>query len=474
MALQTDRDKVAHLLRRFGFGASEAELDYYAQGGVEAAIDRLLNFVAVEEGFEVPLDDLRQPNGNINVRVLQMWWLLRMVATRRPLQEKLTLFWHDHFATSAAKVDVVPAMHAQNETLRAGCAARFEDLLTQVSKDPAMLYWLDNQLNVKGKPNENFAREVMELFTLGVGNYSEKDVQEAARAFTGWDFGSGPRGLRREKPIRGARFVFRPLQHDDGPKEVLGNKGRFGGEDVIGILCGHPRTPIYLATKMWEWFAYPNPDPKLVDRLAKRFRDSGLEIKALVRAIMESPEFFSPKAARAVYKTPLDFCVSTLRQLGYGRRVVEALAGETENKLRRLAPMAVVHNATKAMGMEVFFPPDVAGWEGGASWISSATMVERIKWADRLFAAPAAGSAPARRVPSLNFPAATLFDSSDPAAAARALASVFDADLPAAKMRQLEAAAREASGGTVDARSAGAVALAVCRLIFGSPEFQMA
>lgn len=467
MALQTEREKTAHLLRRFGLGASEAELDYYGEGGHKKAIDRLLDFEKVEEGFDIPIEAFAVNQNFVNLRGLQMWWALRLVGTRRPLQEKLTLFWHDHFATSAAKVDVAPAMHAQNEVLRQHCAGRFQTLLTEASKDPAMLYWLDNQFNVKGKPNENFAREVMELFTLGIGHYTEEDIQEAARAFTGWTFGVGPRGQRAQKPFRRARFVFRQADHDDGEKAILGSKGKFDGDDVLGLLCGQPRTAAYISLKMWEWFAYPKPEPAIVDRIAKRFRESGLEIKVLVRAIMESPEFYSSKAERAIVKSPVDFCVSTYRQLGIGERLVGTFKENIEDpqRLRAIGPVNAVMTSTKAMGMELFFPPDVDGWPHGADWISSATMVERIKWADRLFGAGGRG-APAR-VPVFDL----VGEERMPSGVVQKLCSVFDAQLTASKVRQLEDAAH-AVGSEVTPRNAGAIASAVCRLLFGSPEFQ--
>ena len=236
----TEREKTAHLLRRFGLGASEAEVDYYGADGLQGAIDKLLDYDAVDEGFPITLQDFANNNGNVNVIGLQMWWYLRLLATRRPLEQKLTVFWHDHFATSAAKVDVTVPMHDHIETLRENASGRFLDLLSAVSTDQAMLYWLDNNENVSGSPNENFAREVMELFTLGVDNgYTEKDVQEAARAFTGWTFGVGRGGRFRQtrKPNRGSRFFNVARRHDAGMKTVLGRTGYFNGDDVLRILC---------------------------------------------------------------------------------------------------------------------------------------------------------------------------------------------------------------------------------------------
>src|SRR5579862_1345225 len=188
MALQTERQKGAHLLRRFGLGASEAELDYYLKdGGLNGAIEKLLNYENTDEGFKLDVDSFRNgKNNNINPQSVAVWWTARMLITQRPLQEKMTLFWHNHFATSGEKVTPGSMMYVQNDLLRQYATGNFREMLMAVSKDPAMLFWLDNQYNVKGKPNENFAREVMELFTLGIGNYTEQDIREGARAFTGW------------------------------------------------------------------------------------------------------------------------------------------------------------------------------------------------------------------------------------------------------------------------------------------------
>ncbi len=479
--LRTDREKVAHLLRRFGLGASEAEVDYYGAGGLKSAIDKLLDYDKADEGFDVPISKFaQQDNGRLNIRGVQAWWILRLLATRRPLQEKMTLFWHDHFATSASKVNVPPMMYQQNETLRANATGRFQDLLLSVSQDPAMIFWLDNQYNVKGKANENFAREIMELFTLGLGHYSEEDIQEAARAFTGWN-------LRRNRPAadqqdgnyRFAEFQFRPLLHDTGTKSVLGNKGPFGGEEVVGILCGNPQTSIYLATKIWEWFAYANPEPALIERLAGSFRSNGLQIKLLLRSVMESPEFYSDKAFRAVYKTPVDFVLATVRQLGIGEALIEQLkAAESQQAGRRYQGSVIaLQQAIDGLGMELLFPPDVAGWDGGAAWVTSATMVERIGWADRLFGvAPAQAPAKGQRVRAqLRYPALGLFaQDPTPQGIAKKMVSVFDAPIPESKMPLLVGAAEKASGGRVTAQNANQAASAVCKLIFGSPEFQMA
>lgn len=480
MAPMTEREKIAHLLRRFGLGASEAEMEYYGKDGFKGAIDKLLNYESVEDKF-IPIEAFRnEQNNNVPMPLLIIWWIARLAGTHRPLQEKMTLFWHDHFATSGQKVTAVPMMVTQNELLREHATGNFKTMLTEVSKDPAMLFWLDNQFNVKGKPNENFAREIMELFTLGVGNvYTEKDIQEAARAFTGWTIGrraGRPAQQSANGRLRaGTVFQFNQAQHDNGEKTVLGSTGDLNGDDVIAILCGKPQTAQYLTHKIWEWFVYEKPEKRLVDRFAQKFLDSGLEIKVLLRAIMESPEFVSEKATRAVYKNPVDFCVATLRQLGVGEFVLNSeLDAEGRMPRQRLAPIAAAAQAMKSMGMELFMPPDVAGWEGGASWISSATMVERMGWADRMFPIRAPGQQASRRA-AFNFPIGSLI-SADPTPEnlVKTMVSVFDAPLSQAKQDALLAAARKHGTRYTTTQSGQAAANAVAKLIFGSPEFQFA
>jgi len=462
--LETEQQKIAHLLRRFAFGASEAELTYYGQGGLPGAIDKLLGYESVDEGFSVTPDALANAkNGKLKIEAVQEWWLMRMVATRRPLQEKMTLFWHNHFATSADKVTSPYMMLAQNEILRAGATGKFQDLLLNVSKDPAMLLWLDNQFNVKGHPNENFAREVMELFTMGIGHYSEHDIQESARAFTGWGFGkkNGRTNPNAKKPAKNQVFVDRVDQHDHGVKEVLGNRGDFDGDDLIGILCGNPRASRFLTNKIWEWFAYPNPDNELIERLAEPFYRNGMSIRFLLRSIMESPEFYSPQAYRTIYKNPVDFAVTTVRQLGFG-----ATALDDNNYKIGVRPATALRIATKGMGMDLMWPPDVSGWKSGPTWVSTATIVERIHWAQILF--DRAEVSVKKRQFTIGSDATNLFAQDRSAEGiARRLASIFDADLPASRLANLSQAARSASSG-----DSNDIAASVTRLIFAAPEFQ--
>ncbi len=471
MALRNDRDKTAHLLRRFGLGASEAEVDFFSKGGYPAAVDRLL---AYEDAPEVEIDPetFRNAQGILNLPAARAWWHARILTTRRPLEQALTLFWHHHFATSAEKVDVGPTMVRHVETLRRGAKGRFIDLLLAVSKDPAMLYWLDNHLNEKGKPNENFAREVLELFTLGIGHYTEGDVKEAARAFTGWTFGVRVGGRVREgaKPRATSQFQFVAAQHDDGIKTILGNRGPFDGEDVLGILAGRPETALFLTRKVWEWFVYPDPEPALIDRIARQWRAQGLDTAWLVKTIALSPEFVSDRAFRAVVKNPVQFCASTLRQLGVGQRVADSLAaaeGSDAGLRRAIAPAAIAAQTTRSMGMDLLYPPDVAGWKIGEAWVSTATMVERMKWAGRLFGGTAG--------PGLNLPAAAYLEGAGtPEALVERILSLFDAPIPVAKRGPLLAAARDGIAAGASRGTVQTAAQEVTRLVFGSPEFQFA
>ncbi|HLO97619.1 MAG TPA: DUF1800 domain-containing protein [Fimbriimonas sp.] len=487
----TDRDKVAHLLRRFGFGASEAELDYYSKNGLSGAINLLLEYEKVEDVFTFNPMEWANQQRVVNLRVMQGLYAARMICTLRPLEEKMTLFWHNHFATSSSKVENSYVMANHIEMLRTNAMGKFGTLLEAASKDVAMIYWLDAQENVVGQANENFAREVMELFTLGIGHYSEQDVQEAARAFTGWTYGGGIRA-RGDAPNRNDRYVFVPNRHDGGPKRVLGAEGRLTGEDVLKTLCQQEQTSKFITTKLWSWFAYENPEEAVVNRISKAFRESDLDIKVLVRAVMEAPEFYSEKAVRRVIKNPIDFVVSTVRQLGLGQQIIERIKDGIANPIvneqnglnikltRALGPAFAVHSSATSMGMELMTPPDVSGWRTGSYWITSATMVERMKWADKLFAtafAPGGGGGGGgiqNRNPQVGFQAFDVIgDAPSAAAAVDTLLSLFDVKISDAKKKGLLEAATPHFGTRLNQRSANDLAKAVCKLVFSSPEFQV-
>lgn len=468
MALTTEREKIAHLLRRFGLGASEAEIEFYGRDGYRGAVDRLLASDGHDEGLTLELGDVtKDKNGRLNMPGAVNWWATRMLTTRRPLAEKMTLFWHDHFATSASKVKGGAIMANQNLVFREKGLGTFRDLLKSVSKDPAMIVWLDSAENRRGRANENFAREAMELFTLGIGHYTEADVKEAARAFTGWS-------LQRGKPAdsmmmsaapAAPAFRFRPLFHDDGPKTVLGRTASFDGDELLDYLCDQVRTSEYLTEKIWAWFAYPEPEPALVRRIASGWRQDGLQIKSLLKAVMLAPEFVSAKADRAVVKSPADFVVPAMRALGVGALVQNALGPGKDGR----SPAAqVVSTTMKNMGMSLMYPPDVAGWDGGSAWITSAGMAERIVLSDRIFGTMK-GKGPRMAYPAL----ALLGSDPTPRGVVKRLLGVYDAPLKVERQKILVSAAERVMADGLTLRTAPTVAATLTKLIFASPEFQM-
>ena len=356
MALDNARSQVAHLLRRAGFGATEAELDQYSQLGFAGALDRLLNPEQVDDsaldGLLAPLaGDLSNPK---KIEPAKFWWFNRMLYTQRPLQEKLTLFWHNHFATANSKVGNAVLMLQQIQLFRDNGFGDFETLLQKVTRDPAMQIWLDNRLNRKGAPNENYAREVQELFTVGIGNYTEQDIHEAARAFTGHSLN------------KTLNYVFNQGQHDNGQKTFQGQTGDFNADDILAILVRNPATARFITTKLFSWFVYENPDPSTIDRLANTFVSSNFDIRSVLQDIFTGPEFLSPQAFHGQIKQPVDFVIGSLKSLN-----VQNVGPDATQVLRR-------------MGQDLLNPPDVSGWKGGSAWINSSTLFERFNWADRL------------------------------------------------------------------------------------------
>ncbi|MCA0361176.1 MAG: DUF1800 domain-containing protein [Armatimonadetes bacterium] len=475
MPLKTESEKVAHLLRRFGLGASEAELDFYGDSGYAGAVEKLLSYESREDSIILDELLLRDNDGRViqNPRLAQVATYAYFLATSRPLEAKMTLFWHDHFATSAQKVSNGPTMYRHLNLLRENATGNFYEFLVAVSKDPAMLYWLDNHLNLKGRANENFAREVMELFTLGVGNYTEKDIQEAARAFTGWTYGlrRGARiaPAREEVPNARSVYLFDEPNHDFGSKTFFGKTGNWNGDDILRMLSEMPRTAYYLTEKIWEWFVYPKPSKAVVEKHAALFQKSGLEIKALVKSIMLDPEFVSDRAERAIIKNPIDYCASMIRQMGLGAPIVQNInaARESGGNIQRggMLSAARTNQSTSTMGMVLLEPPDVAGWPAQEQWISTATMIERITWGSELFMG--ANGRPTA------YPAFSLFAANPTTAGViNALCSLFDVTLPAAKRQVILDAVAEKSGGSVTRQNANQIAADAMKLICATPEFQ--
>ena len=284
----------------------------------------------------------------LETRRVGYWWAERMLDTNRPLQEKMALFWHGHFATAQNKVRDYRKMIVQIETFERHATGNFGELLVAVAQDPGMLYYLDAGVNVKGAANENFAREVMELFTMGVGNYTEMDVREAARAFTGWNF-------------ENLDFVVNVGQHDDGEKTFLGRTGDFDGVDVLHIILEQPITAEYIASKIYRFFVREDPSPALQAELGAVFRDNHYELKPLMRTIFLSRDFYSEASYGAHIKGPVEHVVTMLKHLG-----AEDVPGVPD-----------FNSTTIALGQHLLNPPSVAGWAQGRAWITPALLQER-------------------------------------------------------------------------------------------------
>src|SRR5579884_678240 len=326
MALDNVRSQVAHLLRRAGFGATPAELDQYTALGFAGVVDRLLHPEQVDDSATdqqvAPLalsTDATDPTARKEIENAKFYWLNRMLYTQRPLQEKMTLFWHNHFATADSKVANAVLMLQQMQLFRDNGLGSFQTLLQNVTRDPAMLIWLDNRLNRKGAPNENYAREVQELFTVGIGNFTEQDVHEAARAFTGYTLD------------KSFNSVFNAKLHDSGMKTFHGQTGPFDADDVLGILVQSPACAQFITTKLFTYFVYDNPDPSTISRLSNTFASSGFDIRSVLQDIFTGPEFLSPQAYHAVIKQPVDVVVGSLKSLN-----VQNVGPDATQALRRM------------------------------------------------------------------------------------------------------------------------------------------
>jgi uncharacterized protein (DUF1800 family) len=367
-------DDARHLLSRTALGATPAEIHAIETLDQAVAVDRQLgkfhpqaatpapNWVnespalvrqqqqaaQAKKGVDGKLLKNAQPIQE-QARELRNWWVSEMLVTDQPLVERMTLFWHNHFTSSLQKVRFAPSLYWQNVLFRHEAFGNFATLLKGVARDPAMLIYLDGVRSVPSQPNENFARELLELFTLGEGHYTEADIKAAARAFTGWS-------IDRET----GRFQPHPQLHDGGEKTFLGQTGRFGGDDVIAILLRHPRTAETIVEKLWHEFVSLKPDPAEVKRLAASFRNGGYEMKPLLRALFLSPAFRDPANRAALIKSPVDLVVGTVRLLG--------MPVPEKTQLVRMM---------QGLGQVPFDPPNVKGWAGGESWITTYTLLLR-------------------------------------------------------------------------------------------------
>ncbi|HEX7954738.1 MAG TPA: DUF1800 domain-containing protein [Burkholderiales bacterium] len=393
---QWNRERAAHLLERAGFGATPQEIDEFAAMSPQAAVQRLVysknipndlpafDHSGVHDAGLEPFPPSRpaatdlaketgesmgirvKPSGNrrlqpvankffywlrasrLETNRVAYWWANRMLATHRPLEEKMALFWHGHFATSEEKVRDYRKMLKQNELFRAQGTGNFRDLLIGVAQDPAMLAFLDAGVNVKGAPNENFAREIMEMFSMGVGNYSETDIREAARAFTGWNFVD-------------MDFVVSTDKHDAPTKTVLGKQGNFDGVDVIDVILSQPVTSEYVAGKIYRFFVRDDLSPELRARLGARLRASNYEIAPLLETIFLSKDFYSPASTATHIKSPVELVISTYKKMG----------------LREVPGVPDFNELTESLGQKLLFPPTVAGWANGRSWITPGLLLAR-------------------------------------------------------------------------------------------------
>ena len=377
---------MAHLMRRAGFGATRDEIERRIETGYEETVEELLYPSGagrlgddVIRRYHVDIHESRVPFAPATE------WVYRMVTTDCPLEEKIALFWHGIFATGFSKTQQSRSLAVQIDMFRRFGLGRFDDLLLEVAKDPTMIIWLDNQDNHRDAINENFGRELLELFSMGIGSYTEQDVKECARAFTGWTLGNAEymeaRSLKASIWPYGAiawHYDFRDHDHDDGEKTFLGENGRFSGEDVIEIICRQPATARFVARHIYDFFVadeapvpqwpdVPPVDPDAIETLAAAYVDSDHDIRAVLRALFNSDFFKEARFARV--KCPAEFVVGAMR-----------LSGGVDR------PSFVMREATAVieyMGQSLLNPPSVEGWHEGAEWINSGAVVERVNFAAR-------------------------------------------------------------------------------------------
>jgi uncharacterized protein (DUF1800 family) len=361
--------RVVHLHRRAGFAATRSELQRDLKDGPQASVHRLLHVQArsagVPDGFDATAKLLAESAVNSNDPArLKAWWVYRMAFGPDPLAERLTLLWHDHFATSNLKVGDLGLIHRQNETFRRLARAPFGDLLRAAVHEPALLVWLDAPANRKGHPNENLARESMELFTLGLGPFSESDVKDAARALTGWSVEDG-------------NFVSKSNVHDTGAKAILGRTGPWTGDDFVGILLEHPATADRLAARLCSMF-FGEGQPSQAERsaLADRLRANNLDVGGAVETILRSQLFFADANLNCRVPGPVESVVGVVRALEMFDPPPSTLA---------LADWAA------RLGQDLFYPPNVGGWPGGRAWVTTRSAVGRANFAAALAAGPGIG-----------------------------------------------------------------------------------
>ncbi len=384
---QSEIDLMAHLMRRAGFGATREELETYVARGYEATVEELLHPESAPPALEDE-DLVRRYHVDQNhlllVESCQAYWLYRMINTRRPLEEKLALFWHGVFATGYTKLNQPKAILNQIDMFRRYGLGSFHTLLVKLSRDPAMIFWLDNKDNHKGAVNENYGRELLELFSMGVGNYTEDDVRQASHAFTGWTIRNtaymAARNARDSVWPYGRldwQFQYRDDDHDYAEKGFLGNRGAFNGEDVIDIICQQPATARFIARHLYNffvadepqvpaWHTIPPRDPEAIKALADAFVKYRYDVRSVLRVLFNS-DFFKKDAAFARVKSPAELVVGTVRMAG-GHRFPEV--DDINLALK-----------TGYMGQQLLDPPSVEGWHTGVEWVNTGSLVERVNFA---------------------------------------------------------------------------------------------
>ncbi len=349
--------KKAHFFRRASFGATTAELNS------SISTTELLNqWLDRQVIASVPSLGAVENMGKIRLNQglkFADWLVNQTIYAENPLQEKVINFWRDHFVVSARKVRIPQFLTDYDARLRTYSFGDFRELLWSVTTSPAMLAYLDNAQNRSGKINENYSREVMELFTIGRGQYSEKDIQEGARALTGW-------AIRPNRTLGTATSIFLPRRHDNDIKTYLGKQGNLKTEDIVDILANHPSTAKTIARKLWSTFVYPQPESAIVDRLANVYKKSDRNIKSVMSAIFTSPEFYSAKAYRSQLKTPIYFLLGSIRQLGIKADNIKVLG------------------SLRAMGQAFYNAPTVKGFPQGTAWLTAPSLLTRLNLAQQM------------------------------------------------------------------------------------------
>jgi uncharacterized protein (DUF1800 family) len=367
----SDKALIAHLLRRAGLGASRTELETYASKDYPAVVEDLLH---PERFPEVDEDLIQRYFDGESINIAAGAWLFRMINGQRPLQEKMALFWHHVFATAWHKSEHVPSMITQIDLFRRVGMSNIRTILIELSKDPAMIYWLDNNENHRGEPNENYGRELLELFSMGVGNYTEQDIKNAARAFTGWTFTQPiplyPNGFYP------AQFVYRADAHDDGIKTFLGHTGHLNGEDIVDVIVKQPATARFLSRHLYNFFVADEPqvpawslapprDPAAIETLVSAFQSSNGDMRSVLRVLFNS-DFFNAARFQKV-KSPAELVVGVIKLAGTHRFPDASLLD--------------LESATDTMGQALMNPPTVEGWHTGREWIDGGTLNERVNFA---------------------------------------------------------------------------------------------